>query len=627
MNLLRWRQLASQMTLIIVVYSLLRFFFFLNNQSLFSGVTVAQVGLAFLIGLRFDLAAVCIINIPFLLLTILTWYTQPGGKIEGAKKIVFITLNAPFLIINLVDLEYIKFTGRRSDMVLLKMVSDPGVKLTTLALQFWPIVLLGLALLGSLSYLYSRTEITREEAGRSGPWWSWVASAVAVIAMTVVAARGGVQSKPISLINAAIQNHSGLTQLTLNSSFTLMRSSGKQSLAKLNYFADRQELRNYLRSYVAGENMVSPSDRHDNLVLIIVESLATEYMAKGNGGKSYTPFLDTLTSHSLYLRNNYANGRRSIEALPSILAGLPSMMNESFSESRYCDNQIPGLGSELTASGYETSFFHGARKGTMRFDAFCRQAGFRNYFSMAEYPDRADYDGDWGIYDEPYLQYVVNRLSGQTTPFASVVFTLSSHVPYPIPKQYQDRFPKGTLPIHESIGYTDYALERFFASARQQPWYPNTLFVITSDHVQELETPEFLTVLGHHRVPLLFFHPTRKFPPINPDQITQHADILPSILDFLHIQPKKRLLFGRSLFRLGEGRAIMHEAGHYWLVKGEHALEFVPPFSSRIFDLANDPLLKSPLANEPVRLNTMEKETKALMQYFNNGLLEHKLDD
>jgi phosphoglycerol transferase MdoB-like AlkP superfamily enzyme len=313
--------------------------------------------------------------------------------------------------------------------------------------------------------------------------------------------------------------------------------------------------------------------------------------------------------------------------MPSILAGLPSLMPDSLLESLYQNNELLGLGSFLTPTGYTCSFFHGAQNGTMRFDTFMRRAGIPHYFGLKEYPDRTDSDGHWGILDEPYLQYVARELSRQKPPFAATVFTLSSHHPYAVPDKYHGRFKSGTLAIHEAIGYTDFAVEQFFATARQQPWYSNTLFIITADHTQKLETPDYLNPLGEHRVPLLFFHPRSKFPGVDTNRVTQHVDILPSVLDYLQVQPDHRLLFGKSVFREGEGRAFLYDNGRYWLVRGQRALEFTPNGGARLFDLVQDRQLKSPISVGAGASSDLEREAKALVQYFNNGMIDNNLYD
>ena len=194
------------------------------------------------------------------------------------------------------------------------------------------------------------------------------------IALTAVAIRGGVQMKPLAPAQAAVSNHSGLAQLTMNSSFTMLRNSGKPSLKRQHFFDNPAALRQFLQSQVEGESLMSGPGARDNVVILVVESLSAEYCGAGNGGGRYTPFLDSLAERSVFFRNHYANGRRSIEVMPSILAGLPSLMELAFTESRYCDQSLLGLGTLLVSNGYTTSFFHGATKGTMRFDLFMRVA-------------------------------------------------------------------------------------------------------------------------------------------------------------------------------------------------------------------------------------------------------------
>lgn len=112
----------------------------------------------------------------------------------------------------------------------------------------------------------------------------------------------------------------------------------------------------------------------------------------------------------------------------------------------------------------------------MGFDNFSKAAGIDNYIGQNEYVgNKADFDGSWGIYDEPYLQYIANYLDTVKSPFFAGIFTLSSHHPYKIPNEYSGKFPKGNIPILESIGYADYALQQFFDRISKSDWYKNTL--------------------------------------------------------------------------------------------------------------------------------------------------------
>ena len=61
--------------------------------------------------------------------------------------------------------------------------------------------------------------------------------------------------------------------------------------------------------------------------------------------------------------------------------------------------------------GYESAFFHGAERGSMGFMAFARATKFNHYYGREDFVKDSrthgdeDYDGWWGISDEPFMQY------------------------------------------------------------------------------------------------------------------------------------------------------------------------------------------------------------------------------
>jgi phosphoglycerol transferase MdoB-like AlkP superfamily enzyme len=173
--------------------------------------------------------------------------------------------------------------------------------------------------------------------------------------------------------------------------------------------------------------------------------------------------------------NSFANGKRSIEGIPAIIAGIPSLLSDPFITSAYSGNNVTSFASLLKKKGYHTVFYHGGTNGTMGFDNFSRLAGFDHYFGRTEYNNDKDFDGTWGIYDEPFLQRTISELNKVNSPFAATIFTLSSHHPYKIPEKYIGKFPEGTLPIHAAVRYADFALEKFFNAASSAPWFKDYL--------------------------------------------------------------------------------------------------------------------------------------------------------
>jgi len=366
-----------------------------------------------------------------------------------------------------------------------------------------------------------------------------------------------------------------------------------------------------------------------NVVIIILESFASEFVGFENEYDAYTPFLDKLSKKGLAFTHHYSNGQRSITSLPAILAGIPHLMEEgSFSISIYQGNTVYGLGYYLRKSGYSTAFFHGGRNGSMGFDGIARISGFKEYYGMNEYPNaEEDFDGSWGVYDEPYLQYFAEKLSDLNEPFGAVAFTLTSHHPYEIPEKYKNKFlGKKDQPMLKTIQYTDHALEHFFEKAKTQKWYDKTLFVITGDHTHLGKRPEYHNTLGLFDVPLILYHPKEDIPKVKqPNQISQHADIMPTVLDYLGIERDKKYYFGRSLFSNEQGVAVYKIAGVFVLVHNDYYLVYTDAIGSRLFKYTPHSSKHEEVKDQPMITKKYETELKAYMQYYFNGLVENNL--
>jgi phosphoglycerol transferase MdoB-like AlkP superfamily enzyme len=442
-----------------------------------------------------------------------------------------------------------------------------------------------------------------------------------VVALAVVGGRGGLQRRRLTTSLATVGDKESLSQLVLNSTYTFINSQRKcdaASMRKVHYFSNNLELkREFPNKTLSGRERRQP---FDNIVIVIVESLSSEYTGVGNPNHGYTPFLNSLAEQGLYFKNSFADGRRSIDALPSILAGLPHLLDETF----YCTQfkRLYGIGSLLKEQGYNTSFFSGSKNGVMFFDVFSLRMGFDRFYGLNEYPNPADSNGTWGIYDEPLLQFMAQELARKPQPFASAVFTLSTHNPYTVPPQYEGVFPKGEQPIHQTVAYFDHALKKFFETAEKMPWYKNTLFVITGDHIGP---PQAISprMIDNYRVPIVFFHPGKKLPAVSRDRIVQQVDIGPSILDYLGIATDKQLPFGHTIFDTAyDGLALGQKAGNYWIADKNYYLEFRLGAPSQLFALAQ---LDTPVTDKPDIQAQLEAKLKAYIQWFNNGLAEDRL--
>ncbi|WP_162052569.1 LTA synthase family protein [Pontibacter pamirensis] len=613
-----FKLLLRRLSLILGLYMLLRVVFFCFHYSTFAEADATGTLLAFLHGLRFDVAAIIITNSLFIVLSLLPAGNTMHPQYQRLLKWVFVLSNAPFIALALVDVEFFSFIGRRSSNELFTITNDITNQLGQLLSNYWYLGLAFLLLVLCLVKLYPEKPAAPAVTAHA---WKRSLRLLLVAAFAVLGIRGGWQLKPLRPSHAFVLEPTSLGHLTLNTPFTFIKSVGKAQLEEKRYYNTEEELLAALPFNPDQYKQPDVKQKRENIVIVILEGFAAEYTGALNNGQGYTPFLDSLATQGVLFQNAFANGRKSIEALPSILASIPSLMQEPFITSPYQANEIYGLGHVLQQEGYRTAMFHGAANGTMGFNDFARTAGIQEYYGLDEYPTAlraSDFDGQWGIFDEPYLHYVSKELTTFQEPFMATLFTLSSHQPYTIPDKYKGRFPKGELDIHESIGYADFALRAFFAAASREPWYENTLFILTADHTQESISPAYQNELGHYRVPLLLFHPDKNLDSVNEKQVVQHTDIMPTVTDYLNISVDKALPFGRSVFDdNSSGRALLYSGNAWFMVQQDEVTELTQDDQVRFYTLAD----MAPAPPAP----TAEQQLKAYVQYFTNGIIANKL--
>ncbi|MES2386811.1 MAG: sulfatase-like hydrolase/transferase [Bacteroidota bacterium] len=619
--------LCRRLAVVMLLYTGCRFIFLFANPLVFSEAGTWQKTLAFLTGLRFDLSAVFSVNAPVILLSLIPFNVQNRVIWQKVIKATYLLCNIPFLWMNLADSVYFRFTGKRISAELLQMAGDVQDQTAQLFINFWPIILLWAVFTAILFYTYPKTKlpIPMPKPG-IGALQLLIFSAI-----TVAAIRGSFELKPLIPGNAFVLQPAVLGNLALNTPFVLFKTLGTTGVSRPDYLPNRASA----QAVLCNANMppvkvnagsAGMPQRQSNVVIIILESFASEYVGYGNPYGGFTPFLDSLMGHSLVFPHNYSAGRRSVEAPPAILAGMPTLTDDSFITGPYSTNSVYGLGNALVENGRSTAFFHGGRNGTMGFDWFSVAAGFQKYYGMNEYPDKKDYDGNWGIADEPFLQWTAKKLAAMKQPYAACIFTLSSHQPYTIPEKYKGSFPKGRLPIHESIGYADNALRSFFKAMRRTPGFDSTLFILTGDHTQQHEYPLYSGEEPQYRVPLVFYRPGRHLPAADTGKVTQHLSVTPSVLQFLGIQPKAALCYGQSVFQPdSNARAITFGDGQYYCFGRKYYLKWPPGTEAHLVRIADRREIFNPTAYEQHLKEDYLLYLKASVQFYNTGLIDNNL--
>jgi phosphoglycerol transferase MdoB-like AlkP superfamily enzyme len=403
------------------------------------------------------------------------------------------------------------------------------------------------------------------------------------------------------------------------------------------YYTDEQEMATIYSPIHIPTDSVSMTKK--NVVVLIVESFGREYIGALNRSldqgryQGYTPHVDTLISKSITFTHSYCNGRKSIDGMPSILSSIP-MFVEPFFLTPASMNHVSGIASLLAGEGYQTAFFHGAQRGSMGFMAFARSTGFQEYYGREDYDaDKRfggdeDFDGMWAIWDEPFLQYYATKMSEMKEPFMTAVFTASSHHPYVIPKKYEEVYPEEGIIIHKCIRYTDMAIGKFFQKVSKEPWFKNTIFVLTSDHTNLSDHEYYQTDLGGFCSPIIIYEPGRE--PELQDKIAQQIDILPTVMGMLHYD-KPYFAFGIDLLSTPaeETWAVNYLNGIYQYVKHEHVLQFDGQKCIGLYALSDSLMTNNLLGDYKPQTSDfklqMEKELKAIIQQYMDRMINDRL--
>lgn len=546
---------------LLVLYTLVRLVFLAYNLPAFPTASCKE----FLFGLRFDISALAYINALYAVLILVPAnfvFTKAYRKISNC---IFLIFNIIPLVFSFVDIGYFPYEMRRSTAAVFSFLHGAN-NMTQLLPQFlhdfWSIALLFLLFLAALVLIVKFIDYSTEQKFdfRSLSFIKTLAIRMITIALFIIGCRGGCQLRPINNASASHYTSVENVPLVLNTPFSILTTFGKEELEKKSYLPEN-ELDGYFTPIkTKSVNNLVEMPPFENIVIIILEGISSEYSEflaqEPKNVAGFTPFLDSIARQGI-LFEGYANGQQSIVALPAILGGVPSLLDVAFTQSPYATNRIAYPVGVLKRMGYHCAFYHGGANGTMEFDKFCKIIGMDEYNGLNEYPNKNDYDGHWGIFDGPYLQYVANELDRKKSPFLACLYTLSSHHPYTVPEKYKERLPKGEYPMQQTVAYTDMALRQFFEKCSRSAWYDKTLFVITADHTNFAESKHNHSG-ERYNVPMIFFHPQNRHPQ-KFDRIAQQTDIMASILGLLNAS-EPFISYGNNLFDTTQTAFAIHYA-------------------------------------------------------------------
>lgn len=653
--------------LVYIIYTLCRILFIVYNWHLLDGISFNQLTRILWGGLMFDTSAILYTNILYLFFSFLPIPAIKSALSQRILRWLYIVTNFIAISINLADTVYFRFTLRRTSMTFFSEFTG-DVNFFQIFFQsiwlYWFIFLIGILFLLALIYLSgscSKSEKLYDQNisnyvkyynHNSFGYRFYIVQILALLITTplfIIGVRGGVTRtiRPITISNAGDFTDKAIhTSAVLNTPFSLIRTIGKADYKLQKFYGSYEEMESiysplhtsFLPDSLLHSSRIietnGQSAKGKNVVILILESFGSPNMQflNKNLKTNFTPFLDSLSKEGMLFTNAFANGRKSIDAVPSILASIPSMIN-SYAVTPYSTNKIWGLPKILDSLGYYTAFFHGAPNNSMGIRAVSRMCGIENYYGKDEFGDDSKFDGAWGIWDEHFLQFVADKLPELPQPFMANIFTLSSHHPFKVPQEWKDILPDGEIPLQKTIAYADMALRKFFQKVKGQEWFNNTIFILLPDHSTLVSPdPEYSTSIGNTRIPIIYYAPGF-IKPGRYDGVTQQIDIMPTLLGMMEYK-EPFFAYGRDINSTDRPQfAVNYTTGQFQLVLGDTLLFRNERELTGVYILPEDPLLQNNLLKkadgdklkESDLLKAQEAYFKALVQQYINRLIENKL--
>lgn len=626
--------LIFRILIVMLLFSFSRILFYFYNQSYFPDMQFSHFLYLMLGGLRFDLTAILYTNLIFIFLQLLPFKFRHFKIYQKITLVLFYITNSLIIIANLADIAYYQFTLKRTTASVFQQFENEtnlGTLFFRFLIDFWQITLAAIILIVIL--IYSNIKI-KVGAANIIKYWQYslinlLVSAVFVV-LLIIGIRSGYDgtSRPLNMSNASEYIKTpNETAIVLNTPFSFYLTFSKKALAKKHYFSEQELAYIYSAHHKAD---TTNNFQRKNVVIFILESFGRENIGALNkdieGYKGFTPFLDSIINQSYTHKYSFANGRKSIEAMPSVTASMPSLVT-SYILSHYSGNKINTLANTLAKKGYYSAFFHGAPNTSMGFKAFTTLAGFDDYFGKDEYNNDDDFDGYWGIWDEEFFQFFANKMDTFKEPFLTTLFSVSSHHPYVLPEKYKGKFPEGNLELHRTIGYTDFALRKFFEEAKKMDWFKNTIFVITADHAATFsDLKEYKTAQGYFAVPVIIYEPTTEnWRGFNDSTVIQQIDIMPTILGYLKYD-HDYIAFGSDIKKQNsEHFTVSYLENVYQATMDEYLLQYDEKEVVSLFNIKKDKLHKNNLKGKyPDIENKILTKLKAFIQEHNQRLIDNE---
>lgn len=645
----------------LLLFAVARALLLWRNANLLGDIPLHDVLIAFGVGFRFDLIMTCYALAPLVLALVLpSGLARRGWCNTWLGIIVFI-----YSFLAALELDfYHEFHARLNSLVFQYVKEDPQTVVSMLWYGF-PVLryfaLCGVLTLSSIWAIRRIDRATRAPQFYTAGYLPRLATAIILILITAVAARGTLRSgPPLRWADAYRTPHLFTNHLALNGAFTLVKAAQQEldndrQNSWLKQMAPEKALSLLREHWVASqETLLEPNtlplfrrfnadtsgqpSPYKNVVLIIDESFSAQRTGVFCNTQQITPRFDALAKEGLLFDHFFSQGTHTHQGMFATMACFPNLPHyEYLMKQPEGANNFSGLTKVLAERDYQSLYVY---NGDFAWD---NQYGFFRAQHMQRFIGRHDFinprfsDRTWGVSDEDMFDRgfeEIVKLQDGGQPYFVVLQTLSNHAPYALPPQLpvQPVEVDGRREEHlTAMRYNDFALGAFFDKIKRRGNFDNTLFVFLGDH--GFGGGEQITDIDLWRfhIPLLIwgkdiqqrYGATRSV-------VGSQVDVVPTIMGLLGGDYDHHC-WGRDLLALPEsepGRAIIKPSGTDFttaIIEGDAILVQPPNTEPRLYKYSTLPHLVATPIDDAQRQQQMKTLMNAYIQTATQALLDNRV--
>lgn len=467
----------------------------------------------FVYGFRLDLSiAAYLVIIPFLLVLFRSFLSE--RMVRLTHKTYSFGMVLLMNILFSIDLFLYSYWNARLDTTFIRYLNTPDLmfaSITTNDLILFTGLTVGLTFLTgySMSFFFYRAA---NQIDRS-PIWG-IPLLTLLTGSLLLPMRGGLQTIPINQSNVYFSNTMYANHAAVNYAWNFMHALSKQVDVNEHPFLayEPNKAKSILKSLrqplLLKDSILNPifKTKKPNILFVIWEGFTAKVVGPLGGDVEITPNFNRLSEEGLLFTNFYANGDRTDKGLVALLSGYYPQPKKSIIKMPMKSKKLPLLSQATKAMGYHNSFYHGGDLNFGNMNTYLFGKGIDEIYG-SEVFEREDWNSKWGVHDHILFDRVAADFNEvHQEPFFKTILTLTSHEPYEFPGEYRFGNDTELNKFMSSMAYTDRALGNFIAFAKNQPWWENTIVIITADHGHPLPpTPgNDFNAPSRYQIPMLW---------------------------------------------------------------------------------------------------------------------------